>query len=218
MGMNEREAAYKKAGWGASSGFGNRPALVVVDFQKGFTIPESPLGSNMDFEVANTKKLADACRKKNIKIVYCRLGYNKDGSDMTTWQFKIPSLKEYTRDHLYYEYDERLGIQENDMLLEKHGPSAFFGTYLTSTFTALRIDTVMVAGCTVGGCVYATVVDAMSHGYRPVIVTDCCADRSKEVKDMFMWNMGQKYGELMASDEIIDHIETFEPLAYEMLY
>lgn len=217
MSAKDKENVYKKAGLGKPVGFGERPALIVVDFQKGFTKAESALGGDLGAEVLQTKKLADACRKKNVKVVYTRVGYNKDGSDLTTWSLKVPGLLEYTRDTWFYEYDERLGIQPEDYLIEKHAPSAFFGTHLVPMLIALHIDTVILTGCTVGGCLYATAIDALSYGYRPMIVTDCAGDRSQETKEIFMWNMGMKYGDLMSCDEVIGVIDKLKPMQYTML-
>lgn len=213
-----KESIYQKARLGEKIGWGKRPALIVVDFQKGFTMAESPMGGDMTAEVEATKRLADACRAKNIKCIYTRVGYNKDGSDLTVWSLKAPGLREYTRDHWYYEYDERLGIQDDDILVEKHWPSAYLGTHIVQMLIAMNIDTVILAGCTVGGCLYATAIDSLSYGFRAMIATDACADRSEETKKIFMWNMGMKYGDLFTTDEIIEHINAMEPMEYTMLY
>ena len=213
-----KENIYKKANLGNPIGWGKRPALVVVDFQKGFTMAESPMGGDLTKEVEATKLLADACREKNIKVIYTRVGYNDDATDLGLWALKAPGLREYTRDHWYYEYDERLGIQKNDILIEKHWPSSFFGTHLTPMLISMNVDTVILCGCTVGGCLYATAIDALSNGFRAMIATDASGDRSEETKKIFMWNMGMKYGDLHTTDEIIAHVKTFEPLEYSVDY
>jgi len=218
MSHMSKESIYQRAKLGEKIGWGKRPVLIVVDFQKGFTMPESPMGGDLTAEVEATKRLADACRSKNIKCIFTRVGYNKDGSDLAVWSLKAPGLREYTRDHWYYEFDERLGIRDEDILVEKHWPSAFFGTHIVQMLIAMNIDTVILAGCTVGGCLYATAIDRLSYGFRAMIATDACGDRSEETKKMFMWNMGMKYGDLLTTDEIIEHINSMEPMEYPMLY
>lgn len=212
-----KESIYAKARLGEKVGWGERPALLVVDYQRGFTEP-SPMGGDMTAEVENTKRLADACRAKNIKCFYTRVGYNKDGSDLTVWSLKAPGLREYTRDSWMYEFDERLGIQEGDICLEKHWPSSFMGTSLVQILVGMNIDTLILCGCTVGGCLYATAIDCLSYGYKTQIVTDASADRSEETKKIFMWNMGMKYGDLLTTDDVIEHINQMEPMTYSMLY
>ncbi len=214
---DSKESIYAKARLGEKIGWGERPALVVVDYQRGFTEP-SPMGGDMTVEVENTKRLADACRAKNIKCFYTRVGYNKDGSDLTVWSLKAPGLREYTRDSWMYEFDPRLGIQEEDICFEKHWPSSFMGTSLVQILIGMNIDTIILCGCTVGGCLYATAIDCLSYGYKTQIVTDASADRSEETKKIFMWNMGMKYGDLYTTDEVIEHINQMEPMTYSMLY
>lgn len=218
MSDTSKEAVYKRARLGEPIGWGKRPALIVVDFQKGFTMPEAPMGGDMTAEVENARRLADACRRKNIKCIYTRVGYNKDGSDLSVWALKAPGLKEYTRDHWYYEFDERLGIQEEDILIEKHGPSALLGTHIVQMLIGMNIDTVILCGCTVGGCLYATAIDALSYNFRAMIATDASSDRAEETKKFFMWNMGMKYGDLLTTEEIIQHINSMEPMEYSTLY
>jgi len=218
MSNNSKESIYERAKLGEPIGWGKRPVLIVVDFQKGFTMDSSPMGGDMTKEVGKAKKLAEACRTKNIKCIYTRVGYNKDGSDLSVWSLKAPGLKEYTRDHWYYEFDERLGIEDDDITVEKHWPSAFFGTHIAPMLIGMNIDTVILCGCTVGGCLYATAIDTLSYGFKAMIATDASADRSEETKQMFMWNMGMKYGDLLTTEEIIEHIDSMEPMEYSMIY
>lgn len=213
-----RQEAYSRSKLGGGIGFGKRPAIVVIDFQKGFTLPEAPAGGDMTAAVNTAVKVINEARKKNIKVFYTRVGYNKDGSDLLAFGHKATILREFTRDHWYYEWDERLDIREEDICIEKHWPSAFFGTHFVQMLIGMRIDTLIVCGCTTAGCVYATVVDSCSYGFRTIVVPDGVADRAKETHDMFLWNMGQKYADIMTSDEVITKINELEPLTYDLLY
>lgn len=209
-----REAIYKRAKLGGKVGFGNRPVIIVVDFQKGFTLPQSPSGRDMTDRIMNAVMITNAARHKNIKIIYTRLGFNKDGSDLTTFGKKAFILKEFVRDHWYYEWDDRLDIKEDDIQIEKHCPSVFFGTPIAQILVTLQIDTVVLCGCTVGGCVYASAVDSCSFGFKTIVVSDASADRSQEVYDLFLWNLGQKYADIMTTDEVICKIQSINSLSY----
>lgn len=210
--MSSREEAYKRGKFGGNVGFGERPAVVVVDLQKGFTMPDAVAGGDMTKEVLATAKITTAGKAKNVRAFYTRVGYNRDGSDLGVFGHKVGILKEFTRDSVLYEMDERLQIADNGIVLEKHWPSAFFGTHLNQMLIPMGIDTVIVTGCTTAGCVYATVIDSCSYGYRTIVVSDAVADRSSETHNMFLWNMGQKYADIMTSDQVVQEIAKIRPL------
>lgn len=216
--MSDKEQIYQKSKLGGKVGLGKRPAIVVIDLQKGFTLPSAPAGGDMTSTVEAVNKLTDAAREKNIRIFYTRVGYNRDGSDLGVFGHKAFVLKDFTRDSWYYELDDRLKIKENDIIIEKHWPSSFFGTHLLQMLITMHIDTLIVTGCTTAGCVYATVVDSCSYGFRTAVVMEGVADRAQETHNMFLWNMGQKYADIMSVDEVIEGIQKLEKLEYDLLW
>lgn len=218
MAMSDKEKIYEKAKLGGKVGFGKRPAIVVIDLQKGFTLPTAPAGGDMTSTVEVVNSLTEAAREKNIKVFYTRVGYQKDGIDLGVFGHKAFVLRDFTRDTWYYELDDRLKIKEEDVVMEKHWPSSFFGTHLLQMLITMHIDTLIVTGCTTAGCVYATVVDSCSYGFRTVVVTEGVADRALETHNMFLWNMGQKYADVMTLSEVIDEIGKLEKLEYDLLW
>ncbi len=205
--LTTKEEAYKRGKFGGKVGFGKKPAIVVVDLQKGFTMPGTAPGRDMTKEVLATAKITKAAKAKNIRAFYTRVGYNKDGSDLGVFGKKVGILKKFTRDSVLYEMDERLKIDKTGIVFEKHWPSAFFGTHLNQMLITMGIDTIIVTGCTTAGCIYSTAVDSCSYGYRTIVVSDAVADRSIETHNLFLWNMGQKYADIMSSDEVIQEIK-----------
>lgn len=199
-------------------GFGRRPAIVAIDLQKGFTLPTAAAGGDMTSTVEAVNKLTEAAREKNIRVFYTRVGYQRDGIDLGVFGHKAFVLREFTRDTLDYELDGRLKIREEDIIIEKHWPSAFFGTHLLQMLITLHTDTLIVTGCTTAGCVYASVVDSCSYGFRTVVVSEGVADRAQETHNMFLWNMGQKYADVMSVDEVIEEINKLEKLEYDLLW
>lgn len=216
--MSDKDKIYQKAKLGGGVGFGKRPAIVVIDLQKGFTLPTAPAGGDMTKTVEAVNKLTEAARKKNVKVIYTRVGYSKDGIDLGVFGHKAMILREFTRDHWYYEMDERLKIKEGDVILEKHWPSALFGTHLLQMLIPMHIDTLILTGCTTAGCVYATTVDSCSYGFRTVVVSDGVTDRSEETHNMFIWNMGQKYADIMDVDATIREIGKIDRMEYDLLW
>ncbi|GFN33153.1 isochorismatase family protein [Paenibacillus xylaniclasticus] len=210
----DRSEVYRHAGLGGRAGFGQRPAIVVIDFQNAFTSEQSASGADMSDACKATRQLTDVAREKNIQIIYTRVGYKLNGVDLGIWGEKCPSLKEIQPGSWHYEWDSHLDVRPEDVEIEKHGPSAFFGTHLAPMLNAMHIDTVILCGCTVGGCVYATSLDSCSYGFRTIVPQECVADRSQEVYDLFLWNMNQKYADIMPLDDVLAAIEQLNPLEY----
>src|SRR5512140_1601315 len=216
--MGDKDQSYQKAGLGARVGFGKRPAIVVIDLQKGFTLRSAPAGGDMTATVEAVNRLTDAGREKIVRAYYTRVGYSKDGIDLGAWGYKAPILRQFTRDHWFYEMDERLKIKEHDVVMEKHWPSGFFGTDFLQMLIKTHVDTLIVTGCTTAGCVYATTVDSCSYGFRTIVVSDGVTDRAQEAHNMFLWNMGQKYADVMTTSEVITEFGKIDRMDYDLLW
>jgi len=216
MRMEDKAKIYQKAKLGGKIGMGKRPAIVVIDLQKAF-LPSAPAGADMTSTIKAVNRLTEEARKKDIKVYYTRVGYSRDGIDAGLWAHKIWVIRDFTRDSEYYEMDDRLKIKADDVIIEKHWASAFLGTHLLPMLVATNIDTLIVTGWSTAGGVYATAVDSCSHGFRTIIVSEGVADRTKETHEMFLWNMGQKYGDVMSDDEVISGINKLDRLEYPMM-
>ncbi len=94
--MNDWEkstrADYESKGFAARSGYGRMPALVIVDFIKGFTDPKSPLGGDFAWELNATRQLQEAFRRGKLPIVYTTVAYAEDLHDAGVFVKKVPSL------------------------------------------------------------------------------------------------------------------------------
>ena len=171
----DKNAIYEHAQLGHKLGFGKKPALIVVDFQLGFTVPEqSPLAGNLTAEVAATNELIAAARKKDIPVIFTVVGYDPHRQDDAgLWPEKAPSLRMLTIGSDLVKLDPRLNQEPGDLVITKKYASGFFGTYLASTLTMQSVDTAIVTGCTTSGCVRATVMDALANGFRPIVPIEC---------------------------------------------
>lgn len=214
--MSGKEQIYEKSKLGGQIGFGKRPAVVVIDLQKGFTLPEFPAGGDMTDTVAAANKVTKAARAKNVKVFHTRVAYNGDGTDLGPFGHKAFVLRDFVRGSDSCEFDDRLVIEDSDIVYEKHWPSVFFGTHLVQMLIAAQVDTLIVLGCTTAGCVYASVVDSCSYGFRTVVASDGVTDRSEETHNMFLWNMGQKYADILTVDEIDAKFGELETLEYDL--
>ena len=199
---------YRSKGLAGRVGFGRRPAVVVVDFIVGFTDPESPLAGDLDSMIEATRTLLDIARSRSLPIFFTTTAYEPDLADAGLFLAKIPSLKILVRGSRWVELDPRLQRQPSEAIIEKQYASAFFGTPLASTLTAN--DTLIVTGCTTSGCVRATVVDALQHGFRAIIPPECVGDRSTEQHAANLIDMDGKYGDVVDLAEVIATLEHSE--------
>lgn len=202
--------AYRAKGLAGRVGFGRRPAVVVIDFIVGFSDPESPLASELGPEIEATARLLDVARSRSLPVFFTTTVYDSDWSNGGLFVVKIPSLKILVHGSRWIELDPRLNRQPSEPIIEKQYASAFFGTSLASTLTAKEIDTVIVAGCTTSGCVRATVVDALQHGFRPIIPPECVGDRSVEQHAANLVDMEGKYGDVVELAEVVATLERGE--------
>ena len=205
----DKNAIYEHAQLGHTLGFGKKPALIVVDFQLGFTVPEqSPLAGNLDAEVAATNELIAAARKKDIPVIFTVVGYDPHRQDDAgLWPEKAPSLRMLTIGSDLVKLDPRLDQEPGDLVITKKYASGFFGTYLASTLTMQSVDTAIVTGCTTSGCVRATVMDALANGFRPIVPIECVGDRAQEPHQANLFDIGAKYGDVMPLEEVLAYLE-----------
>ena len=199
--------AYRSKGLASRVGFGRRPAVVAIDLIVGFTDLESPLASDLNAVIESTRELLDASRAMYVPVFYTTTAYEPEKKDAGLFVVKIPSLQILIKGSRWVELDPRLERRPSEPIIVKQYASAFFGTSLASTLTALAIDTVIVAGCTTSGCVRATVVDALQHGFRAVIPPECVGDRSAEQHAANLIDMDGKYGDVVDLAEVIAFLE-----------
>ena len=200
--MNELEI-YQKQGFGNSSGMGQRPALLIVDFVNGFADPDQFGGGNIGEAIEKTRELLAAARTLALPVAFTRVVYADDGSDAGVFTLKAPPLKQLTEESFNSQIVDQLKPRDGEYIVRKTQPSAFFGTNLAAWYVGRGVDTVVVTGCTTSGCVRASVIDSMSYNFRTVVASDCVGDRALGPHKANLFDMEQKYADLMTSSEII---------------
>jgi len=201
-------AVYERQGFGQSAGFGQQPALLIVDFVVGFCDPNQYGGGNIAEAVANAQKLLAAARRAALPIAYTRIVYADDGADAGTMCLKVTGLEKFTESNPAGAIVDDLAPAPGEYIIRKTQPSAFFGTGFAAWLIGKGADTVIVTGATTSGCVRASVVDAMSHNFRTIVAEDCVGDRALGPHEANLFDMGQKYADLMTGDDIIAVLET----------
>jgi maleamate amidohydrolase len=194
---------YRKQQFGQQTGFGSFSALLVVDFVNGFTDPNILGGGNIGEAVTATIPLLEFFRARKLPIIFTRIVYAEDGSDAGIWCEKAPRLRELTENAHQSQVVPELTPRRGEFIVRKTQASAFFGTPLCSFLISKGGDTIVVSGCTTSGCVRASVVDAMSLNFRPIVATDCVGDRALGPHSANLFDMGQKYADLLTAQEIM---------------
>jgi maleamate amidohydrolase len=195
-------------GFHGRAGFGQKPALLVIDVNVGFTDPASPLVCDLEDAVAAIRRLLDEFRRAGLPVVYTTVSYD-EGDKVAAAAFieKIPALLTLEAGSRWVEIDPRIAPLPSEPVLNKLFASAFFGTPLSSLLASAGCDSVVVTGASTSGCVRATAVDAIQHGYRPAVPREAVGDRNPAAHEANLYDIDTKYGDVVSVDEVVAHVE-----------
>lgn len=199
---------YEAIGYNRKSiGFGQRPAVVVVDFQRAFLDEAFPLGQSLRIHEAarQTRELLMVAREKGIPIFYTVVAYREDGSDLGWWKADLSWI---TLGSAAAEVSPMLDPQPNEPVIVKKAPSAFFGTELLNMLLTKQIDTVIVTGCVTSGCIRATIIDSFSYGLRTIVPEECVGDHTEEQHRANLFDVHQRYADVMPKVDVLAHLRS----------
>lgn len=200
---------YKQRGFGLTIGFGERPALLIVDIIKAFTDSSRMLGTNLDSQIAAIQPLLALAHERELPVIFSTVIYDDaDLKDAGIWALKQKGLVTLKSDTDGVEVDPRLYFAKGDSLLVKKYASCFFGTDLASRLTAQRVDTLIITGCTTSGCVRATAVDACQTGFRPMVVREAVGDRSPAAHEQSLFDLQVKYADVVSLVDTLQYLRT----------
>ena len=202
---------YRQHGLAGRVGFGQSPALLIIDFIKAYTTPGSPLyaAPGVPDAVRASQPLLAAARAAAIPIIYTTVVYASDGRDGGIFVQKVPALRQLTHDSPLVAIVDELRPQHNELVIEKKYASAFFGTHLAATLTAMRVDTLIMVGCSTSGCIRASAVDGMQHGFRVIVPRECVGDRAPEPHFANLFDIDSKYGDVVSLEEVMTYLTQF---------
>ncbi len=226
--LTERDKkVFEKSGFGSEAGFGERPALLVIDVSYNFCgdkrepILESikrfhnSCGEYAWDALPHIRNLIDKCHEKTIPVIYTTGTVREDGWDAGGWAWKnsrtdedvtAPEISGFNRDG--NEIMDEIAPSPQDIVIYKHKPSAFYGTPLSGFLNDLGADSLMVTGTTTSGCVRASVIDAFSSNYRVAVVEEGCFDRSQASHAINLCDMHAKYADVVTTDQAISYLDS----------
>lgn len=188
-------------------GTGFKPGIVVVDFQKGFTEAQYPLGGAplVMRALENTEKLLKVARAMGVPVANCNTAYMNE-REMPYW--KITAVREtFRHDHASSALDPRIYDPDYDLVVCKKGPSIFFGTEVANYFAKERVDTVIVTGCNTSGCIRASSIDSFSHRYRTLVPEDCVGDIEEQPHRDNLRDLGRRYVDVVDLNYVLAYLE-----------
>lgn len=208
--MTDRSAADNYAGvYEGRLQPGRRPALLIVDVVTAYLTQGSPLFmDSAAAALASNLRLANAARAAGVPVVFTNVQYKADGSDGGVFYRKAPVLKAFVEGSPLGTFPDGLTPLTGERVFTKQYPSAFFGTGLAEALHAEGIDTLLITGYSTSGCVRASAVDAMQHGFVPLVVREACADRHAAPHEANLFDLQAKYAEVIGEAEALALIET----------
>jgi maleamate amidohydrolase len=204
-------ANYQSAGYLTRLELGARPALIVVDFVKAYLLDGSPLygGEGIRAALRGSIELLAAARRAAIPIFHTNLHYDKDGRNGGVFFRKVPALRSFAEGTEHPErgqFAEGLEPAHGETVITKQYASAFFGTPLADLLRAANVDTLLIAGVSTSGCVRATGVDCIQHGFIPVVVRDAVGDRAPAPHEANLFDLQAKYAEVLPLPDALRYL------------
>jgi maleamate amidohydrolase len=197
---------YKKA-YDNKLGFGQHPALILVDFVQAYFDENCALYAGVEDELASALRVREAARAAGIPVIYSNVVYEEDGSDGGMFFRKAPVLKNFVIGNPMGDWPAGLRPTNDELVITKQYPSAFFGTALAATLAASDVDTLIITGVTTSGCIRATCVDTMCYGFIPIVVADACGDRHAAPHEANLFDMNAKYADVVSEAEVLDYLQ-----------
>lgn len=199
---------YAAAGFGGRLPFGERPALLIVDVVMAYLDPVSPLYAHVEAELASVQRLAAAARAGGVPVIFTNVVYAPGGADGGQFFRKVPALRAFERGSGAGAFPPGLQPEPDELVISKQYPSAFFATGLASMLVTWRVDTLLIAGYSTSGCVRATALDALCHGFAPFVVREACGDRDPRVHAANLFDIQAKIGEVIAEADAVVRMQS----------
>jgi maleamate amidohydrolase len=200
---------YRRA-FGKRIGFGKKPALILIDLVEAYFNPSCGLYAGVEDVLASALRLQAAARAARVPVIYTNVVYNRSALNGGRFYQKSMTLHNFIEGNPMGAWAKGLVPAEDELVISKQYPSAFFGTSLASTLTTVGVDTLIHTGVSTSGCVRATCVDCCSYGFIPIIVREAVGDRHPAPHEANLFDMDAKYGDVVSEAEVISYLQKLE--------
>ena len=203
------DSDYASAGFGGRLVPGKKAALVIIDVVMAYLDPKSPLYAGVESALESNVRLVEAARKAGVPVIYTNVEYEPGGLSGGMFFKKVPALKAFVKGSPEGAFPPSLQPAADELIVTKQYPSAFFATHLASTLRAAGIDTVFLTGFSTSGCVRASALDALCHGFAPFVIREACGDRDVRPHEQNLFDMQAKMAEVVSEAEAIALFDKF---------
>jgi maleamate amidohydrolase len=203
------DANYAAGGFGGSLQWGNRPAVIVVDLCVAYLQVGSPLYANCESTRESAERIVDVARLHDVPVIFTRVEFEPGGIDGGLFFKKVTSLKSFERGNPLGDFPTAPRPLPGEVVVTKQYASAFFATSLASTMNAMRIDTAIITGVSTSGCIRATALDALQHGFVPLVVREAVGDRHPGPHEANLFDLQAKYADVISEAQCLEYLETF---------
>ncbi|MCU5786648.1 isochorismatase family protein [Alloalcanivorax marinus] len=195
--------------WDTRIGFGQRPALISIDFMKAYTTEGADLyAPGVVAALPPAARALAAARDAGLPVIHTNIRYQPglflDGG---VWVKKAPVMKAMVDGNPLAEFCDEVLPLDDELVITKQYASAFFGTSLAATLTALGVDTLVLVGCSTSGCIRASAVDGLQHGFRVMVLRDAVGDRHPAPHEANLFDINGKYGDVIDTADFLDHLK-----------
>ncbi|MGP2836594.1 N-carbamoylsarcosine amidohydrolase [Serratia nevei] len=206
--MNDTLSDNYRGVWGQRLGFGRRPALLAIDFMQAYTTEGAPLfAPGVVSAVEESRELLACARRTGIPVIHTHIRYHAGHfADGGLWVKKAPVMKDMVAGNPLAAFCPPVAPVADEVVLSKQYASAFFGTALAPLLVAQGIDTLLMIGCSTSGCIRASAVDAVQHGFRAMVVRECVGDRHPGPHEANLFDIDSKYGDVVHKREALDYL------------
>lgn len=206
--MTEASDNYKGV-WDNRIGFGNKAALLVIDFMEGYTTEGAPLfAPGVVSAVLEAYPVLECARQQEAVIIHTNIRYQPNNfQDGGVWLKKAPVMKDMVEGNPLAKFCEPVKPLPQELVISKQYPSAFFGTSLATTLHAQGVDTIVLMGCSTSGCIRATAVDGVQHGFRVMVLRECVGDRHEAPHEANLFDIDSKYGDVISTADYLAYLE-----------
>jgi maleamate amidohydrolase len=207
--VTELDRDYAAAGFAQRLGWGTSPAVLLVDPALAYTSPDSPLFLRTGAAAAAAmESLASAARAAAVPVVWTRVRYADEScGEAPLFAAKVPALKVFAEGNPLGGFAPPLSPAGAELVVVKHYASAFAGTSLAAWLASHGIDTLVIGGYSTSGCVRASALDALQHGFRPIVVREACADRDGGPHENNLFDLNAKYADVISLEEALPALQ-----------
>lgn len=188
---------------------GRRPAVLAIDFMRAYFDPASPMCLPSRDCLASAARVLAAARAHGVPVIHTRVEFAADGSDGGVFVQKVRALEQLYGGGPMSRLMPEVAPAEGELVIIKQYASAFFATSLASTLVARGVDTLVLVGVSTSGCIRASGVDAIQHGFVPLVVRDAVGDRTQQAHEANLFDLQAKYAEVVDEDTALAYLSNF---------